>query len=357
MKHTRRALSVPAFVIALTTLLTLLIGASLLNAQSGFGTGWTVQYFNNTNLSGTPILTETLPGGINFTWGTGSPNPAVPAENFSARYTSVQNLQAGTYEFVVSSDDGVRVFIDNVLVLDRFFGRVLTTDRFTLNLTAGSHTFVVEYVEFTDQAALSFQWFLTSVTTPGATVPPGGGTGTIATVGPGVPTAYTGPTATVTGVDGLALRTGPYVGASFITTLTGGSSYPVLARNADEGIYNWYLLQLVDGRTGWASGRYLQLSVDRNTLPLQGSIFDQIDDAADLGVVAIPRAVMNIRVRPSERTAIIGSIPWGGYASLIGRTVQAGQNRWLQVRYEGVVGWIAAPWVTIQGEIYAVPVR
>jgi uncharacterized protein YgiM (DUF1202 family) len=358
MKTTRRASFFPALIIALVALLALLTGVGLLSAQSGFGTGWTVQYFNNNALSGTPILTETLPGGINFTWGTGSPNPAVPADNFSARYTSVQNLQAGTYEFVVSSDDGVRVFIDNVLVLDRFFARVLTTDRFTLNLTAGAHTFTVEYVEYTDQAALSFQWFLTSVTTPGGTVPPGGGGGgTIATLNPAVPTVYTGPIATVRGVNGLALRTGPYVGASFITTLQGGSSYPVLARNADEGIYNWYLLQLIDGRTGWASGRYLQLSVDRNTLPVQGSIFDQIDDAPDLNVIAIPRAVMNIRRRPSERTAVIGSIPWGAPASVIGRTVQAGQSRWLQVRYEGIVGWIAAPWVTVQGEIFAVPVR
>lgn len=108
--------------------------------QSGSGSGWTAQYFNNTSLAGSPVYTETLPGGINFNWGAGSPNALVPIDNFSARFTSVQSFYAATYEFVVSSDDGVRVFVDNVLVLDRFYGRVLTTDAFQLPLSAGIHT-------------------------------------------------------------------------------------------------------------------------------------------------------------------------------------------------------------------------
>ena len=129
-----------------------------------------------------------------------------------------------------------------------------------------------------------------------------------------------------------------------------------MARNKDEGIYNWYELQ-VGERVGWASGRYLTLSVDLNTIPLQGSIFDQIDGAPDIGARAYPRAVMNLRSRPSTRMPIIGSIPWGAELELIGRTVQAGKDKWLQVRYNGLVGWIDARWVSERGEIYQVPVR
>jgi uncharacterized protein YraI len=92
-------------------------------------------------------------------------------------------------------------------------------------------------------------------------------------------------------------------------------------------------------------------------VPLASSIFDSIDNAADIGARAYPRAVMNMRVRPSDRTAKIASIPWGQPLELIGRTVQAGQNKWLQVRYNGVVGWVDARWVTIKGEIYQVPIR
>ncbi|HLU09275.1 MAG TPA: SH3 domain-containing protein [Oceanobacillus sp.] len=343
------------YALMLAVLMALMGGTFIVLGQSGLGVGWTAQYFNNTSLSGSPVYTETLPNGINFNWGTGSPNALVPVDNWSARFTSVQTLQAGTYEFVVASDDGVRVFIDNVLVLDRFVGRILTTDRFQQNLTAGPHSITVEYVEFVDQAALQFQWFLLAGGTE--TQVAGGGGGFATPFGTPPPTAvYTGPTVTVVGVRGLAVRTGPYLGASYITALVGQQSYPVLARNRDEGVYTWYLVQ-VGERQGWSSGRYLTVSVDPETLPIQGSVFDEHANPPDLGVVAIPRAVMNLRARPSIRSPRIGSIPWGAQTSLVGRTVQGGIDRWYQVRYNGQVGWIAAPWVTVRGDLFRVPVR
>jgi uncharacterized protein YraI len=332
-------------------------------AQLQFGTGWTAQYFNNTDLSGSPVFTTSAPNGVNFNWGTGSPDATVQVDNFSARFTSIQFFNAGVYEFIAISDDGIRVQIDGVTVLDRFQPRVLTEDRFQQTLTAGTHAITVEYVEFGDQAIVQFQW---QQIAGGGT--PGIGTPIVGTPGvsgfptpfgtpPIQPTAvYTGPLATVTGVRGLALRTGPYVGASFVTTLTQDQSFPVVARSSDEGIYNWYLLQ-VGERRGWASGRFLTISVDRNLLPLQTTVFDQIDAAPDLNVVGVTRAVMNMRRRPSPRTGLVGSIPWGAPVSIIGRTTQAGTDRWYQVRYNGVVGWIDAAFVTVQGERFAVPVR
>ncbi|MFN8447027.1 MAG: SH3 domain-containing protein [Anaerolineae bacterium] len=219
----------------------------------------------------------------------------------------MQLFNQGTYEFVASSDDGIRVFIDGVLVLDRFIGRVLTTDRFQQTMTAGTHSLTVEYVEFVDQAAVQFQWFQVSgALTPGLTPGvPGGGT-IITTAVP----ACSGTCATVTGVRGLALRTGPYLGASFITTLPQDQTYTVLGRNKDEGIYNWYKLQ-VGERVGWASGRFLTLSVDLNTIPVVGSIFDEIDGAVDVGARAYPRAVMNLRSRPSDADAAHRQHPLG----------------------------------------------
>ena len=345
----RRLLATLTLCVAFVLLATVIVQAQTT------GTGWTAQYFNNTELLGSPVHSEALPAGINVDWGTSSPHSSVPVDNWSARFTSVQFFNQGTYEFVVTSDDGVRVFIDGILVWDRWIGRTLTTDRFQQTLTAGTHTLTVEFLELVDRAAIQFQWFaISGIVTPGFGLTPGVGV----PVTPGVqPTAvYTGPSASVTGARGLALRSGPYLGASFITTLLPDQPYPVLARNRDEGIYNWYLLR-VGERQGWASGRFLTLNVDPNSLPVQGSIFDQIDAAADIGARAYPRAVMNMRSRPSTRMPVIGSIPWGGTAELLGRTVQAGIDQWYHVRYEGVVGWIDARWVTARGEIYQVPIR
>jgi uncharacterized protein YgiM (DUF1202 family) len=340
--------------VIMVTLLALAVGA--VGVLADFGTNWTAQYFSNPTLLGTPTITESAPQGINFNWNLGSPNPVIPVDRFSARFTSVQNLPGGLYEFVITSDDGVRLIIDNVLVLDRFIPRTQTTDRVQVQLTPGPHSFIVEYFEDIDIALISVQWAQiggpTAIPTNPGFFPPAPPFGTQ----PATP-GYTGPIATVSGARGLSLRTGPFLGASLVTTLPAGASYPVLARNFDEGIYNWYYLQVGD-RFGWASGRFLQTSVDPLTLPVQGSIFDQINDAPDRGVVATTRAQMNVRVRPSERTQVIAQIPWGGQVPVIGRTVQAGIDRWYQVRLpDGQVGWIAAPWIGIRGERNAVPIR
>lgn len=351
-----RLLSAPLIVVLLMalTLTSLAIVQAEPNTQAQFGTGWTGEFFSNPNLQDPVAFVQQFPTGLNINWGAASPAAGIiPVDQWSARFTSVQLFNEGTYEFVVASDDGVRVYIDNNLVLDRFIGRTLTTDRFQLSLTAGTHSIRIEYFDGIDQAALQFQWFqIAGIATPF----PGDGSGGVV---PGQPTpipACTGVCATVTGVRGLALRTGPYLGASFVTTLTQDSTYQVLGRNRDEGIYNWYRLQVGD-RQGWASGRYLTLTVDVNTVPLVGSGFDNIDNAPEYGVIAHPRAVMNMRHRPSIRTSRVGSIPWGAPVQVIGRTIQAGIPRWYQVRYNGVVGWIDARWVSVSGEIYAVPIR
>jgi hypothetical protein len=48
------------------------------------GATWQAEYFDNRNLEGWPVLTRG-DGAIDFDWGTGSPDPAVPADNFSVR--------------------------------------------------------------------------------------------------------------------------------------------------------------------------------------------------------------------------------------------------------------------------------
>src|SRR5699024_240037 len=124
---------------------------------------------------------------------------------------------------------------------------------------------------------IQFQWFLTSpaaqptafmpppvivptsfVTTPGAFFTPG----FVTPLGPTPTPTPSGPQASIHFVRALALRTGPYLGATYITRIDRTyPSYPVLARNDSEGVYNWYLVQAPDGRQGWASGRYLDLDV------------------------------------------------------------------------------------------------
>lgn len=140
------------------------IGIQAASAETG--TNWNATYYNSTDLSGTIIYTEILNSGVDINWGAGSPDLTVQADNFSARFTSVQIFADADYIFSVHSDDGVRIYIDGELVLNKFSPRILTTDRFNHTFSAGAHTLTVEYVEFVDQAAIRVEWFILGTEPP-----------------------------------------------------------------------------------------------------------------------------------------------------------------------------------------------
>lgn len=174
---------------------------------------------------------------------------------------------------------------------------------------------------------------------------------------PATPTPAAPSTTSVSNeVKGLAVRTGPYLGATLIGVARPGNTISVQARSTDEGgEFTWYLVT-VEGVTGWASGRYLQFQGDASLLPVQGSIFDQIDNAPDVGVTARMLAITDLRRRPSGRAQILQQIPPDAVVQVIGRTMQNGGIFWLQVRYEGQVGWIPS-YADVRGSVSRVPIR
>ena len=67
----------------------------------------------NTSLSGAPTLTGTTTD-INFNWGLGTPTAGFPADFFSVRWVRNLPLEAGRYRFTTTTDDGVRLWVNNV---------------------------------------------------------------------------------------------------------------------------------------------------------------------------------------------------------------------------------------------------
>ena len=135
------------------------------------GGTWEAKYWNNPNLSGAPNLSRTDTS-INFDWGAGSPANTINSDNFSAQWTQTANLSQGTYRFSATMDDGMRVWIDNVLIIDSWIDsqvRTITADVF---LSAGSHAILVQYYEDGGLAVAKVGFLQLGGTTPTPPTPP-----------------------------------------------------------------------------------------------------------------------------------------------------------------------------------------
>ncbi len=121
--------------------------------QSSFN----AEYFDNQNLSGTPKLSRN-DNAIDFVWNNGSPGPTIPVNHFSARFSKQQNFEAGYYNFVATTDDGVRVYVDNEIIIDQWNDHPQTTFAVGRDLSAGVHNIKVEYFENGGGAIAKFNW-------------------------------------------------------------------------------------------------------------------------------------------------------------------------------------------------------
>ncbi len=121
---------------------------------------WLAEYFDNPTLTGRPVLVRDE-GPIDFNWGLGSPaSGVIPPDGFSVRWSQVVDFPEGTYRFVATSDDGVRLFLDGEKILDGWWDHGLRTFTVDRRLSAGRHVLVLEFYERAGGAAVQFGWEL-----------------------------------------------------------------------------------------------------------------------------------------------------------------------------------------------------
>lgn len=283
---------------------------------------WTAQYYANASLQGDPsaIFTE---GTVTHNWGNGSPVVNIPPDNFSARWSSAQNLTGGAYTLNVRADDGVRVYINGVLTIDEFRPASGLTYTRSLTLPTGANTFIVEYYEASGDAFIEFSL---------------SGAGTIIATTP--PIVASEATATVTAFR-LNVRNSPNATTgAIVTRINRFEQYPITGRTADS---LWVQLN-VRGTQGWVSTRYVNIAPLGVNIPVIGSTTPSAT-AAPSGnfVTATPYNVV-IRRGPGTSFGRIGLLPVGGTGLVIGRN---GGNTWWQVNYNGLIGWVSADFAGI----------
>jgi beta-glucosidase len=118
------------------------------------------EYFSNQNLSGTPALIR-IDKQINFDWGGGTPaDSIIPSDRFSVRWTGIfVSPVSGKYKFSITTDDGVRLYADGTLIVNRWVDRGPTPDYFTMNLRKGQRVNLrIEYYENGGGASVALGW-------------------------------------------------------------------------------------------------------------------------------------------------------------------------------------------------------
>ena len=87
---------------------------------------WQGEYFDNPNLEGSPVV-RISSSDLNFNWGAGAPDAALPTDHFSARWTRLMNFAPGSYRFTATADDGIRVWVGDTLLINQWHDEQPTT--------------------------------------------------------------------------------------------------------------------------------------------------------------------------------------------------------------------------------------
>lgn len=136
------------------------------NLAIGDGTGLNGNYYQyaaNTKpdsaFNSVPKLTR-LDSVINFDWGQNSPDVKLTNDNFTVRWTGkVLAPLSGTFTFYTLTDDGVRLFVNDQLLINQWIPQAATEYKAIITLEAGKQYPVrMEFYEAGGEAVARLQW-------------------------------------------------------------------------------------------------------------------------------------------------------------------------------------------------------
>ena len=160
--------------------------------------------------------------------------------------------------------------------------------------------------------------------------------------------------------DGVNVRLLPALGAEVLGNVNARTTFEALARSPDT---EWVLV-LFNGEQGWVGTVVLTvLSGDLNALPVADPRTIPYGgwDSPRAGTSTASSGIqgtledngVRLRFGPSRAYPILANVPRRTVFPLLGRTFN---NTWYQVNYEGLLGWVSAPEVTVSGDISGLPV-
>ena len=117
------------------------------------------EYYNTSNLMGDRVISRIDPQ-VKFYIGTGSHGSGVNSDNFSVRWRGfVLPTVTGRYTFYTKSDDGVRLWINDGLIIDNWTDHAETENSGQIDLESGkSYNIRLEYYEKTVNSTIELSW-------------------------------------------------------------------------------------------------------------------------------------------------------------------------------------------------------
>ena len=160
--------------------------------------------------------------------------------------------------------------------------------------------------------------------------------------------------------DGVNVRLLPALGAEVLGNVNARTTFEAIARSPDS---EWVRV-LFNGEEGWVGTVVLTvLSGDINALPVADPRTIPYGgwDSPRAGTTSATSPIqgtledngVRLRFGPSRAYPILANVPRRTVFPLLGRTFN---NSWYQVNYEGLLGWVSAPEVTVSGDISGLPV-
>lgn len=147
-----RKLAIGAASVALV-----IAGGAGLRSYMTRGKGLIGEYYDGTNFR--KVLETRRDLKIDFDLNGRGPVRGVGQDNFSVRWTGTLRIPSnGEYEFITRSDDGVRLWIDNELLIDNWTVHRAYTDKAIKKLKAGHYPIRLEWFQRRGPALLKLYW-------------------------------------------------------------------------------------------------------------------------------------------------------------------------------------------------------
>lgn len=146
-----------------TALITILINAEnnayqIVNLTNQEGNGLLGKYYDTITFSNLKL--KRIDSTINFNWGTGSTTAEIPADYFGIEWVGqIKAEYSEKYTFYTVTDDGIRLWVNNILIIDNWTDHPKTENQGSIDLEANKrYNIKIQYYEKSVQALVSLLW-------------------------------------------------------------------------------------------------------------------------------------------------------------------------------------------------------